>query len=73
MSRAAEQNALYESLVQQVCGLSRDELRERLANFSGPMPLDFSPDYLDGCSVEQMRHLLVAAMWRSQLHLHGWA
>ena len=55
---------LYESLMLQVAGLPREDMIQRLARFSGQVRLDFSQDYLDGCDTDQLRHLLLAAMWR---------
>jgi hypothetical protein len=55
---------LYESLIHQVADLPRADMIQRLARFSGNVRLDFSRDYLDGCDTDQLRHLLLAAMWR---------
>jgi hypothetical protein len=58
---------LYESLLQEVCGLERAAVIERLSRFPGDLRLDFSPDYLQGCDTERLRHLLLAAMWSCRL------
>jgi hypothetical protein len=55
---------LYESLIQEVCGLDRSIMIERLADFSGDLRLDFSRAYLESCDTERLRHLLLAALWR---------
>lgn len=58
---------LYETIAADVCRLERAELIERLTHFDGGMTLDFSPEYLSNISTDQMRHLLVAAIWRCRL------
>lgn len=55
---------IYESLLQEVCGLDRAAVIERLSRFPGDLRLDFSLDYLQGCNTEHLRHLLLAALWR---------
>ncbi len=55
---------LYESLLLEVAALSRADMIERLARFPGHLRLDFSQDYLDSCGTDQLRHLLLAALWR---------
>ncbi len=55
---------LYESLLLEVAALSRADIIERLARFPGHLRLDFSQDYLDSCGTDQLRHLLLAALWR---------
>ena len=55
---------LYESLLLEVAALSRADMIARLARFPGHLRLDFSQDYLDSCGTDQLRHLLLAAMWR---------
>ncbi len=55
---------LYDSLVVQVATLPRAAMIDRLARFPGQLRLDFSQDYLNGCETDQLRHLLLAALWR---------
>jgi hypothetical protein len=62
---------LYESLIQEVCGLERDAVIERLSRFPGDLRLDFSLDYLHSCDTERLRHLLLAAMWRCRIKQNG--
>ena len=54
----------YQSVVQSVCELDRYVIIQRLTHFNADMPLDFTAEYLDACTTDQLRHLLVAALWR---------
>jgi len=49
-------------LARELALLDRDELKPRLLRFRSPTRLDFTPEYLDSLSTEQLRHLLMAAM-----------
>ena len=60
-------SAVYEALANEVCSLERTDLIERLTHFGTQLPLDFSPEYLATCSTDQMRHWLVAALWRCEI------
>lgn len=42
--------------------LGRDELKRRIGNFRGRFRLDFTDDYLNGLSVDRLRHILLAAL-----------
>jgi hypothetical protein len=55
---------IYEALLLEVATLSRADMIARLARFPGHLRLDFSQDYLDSCETDQLRHLLLAALWR---------
>ncbi len=56
---------LYDSLLVEVAELDREQMIARLTRFPGDLRLDFSKDYLEGCQTDQLRHLLLAALWRS--------
>ena len=58
---------IYESLIVEVCDLDRDAMIARLTHFEGPLRLDFTDAYLETCSTENIRHLLLAAMWRCRV------
>ena len=58
---------LYESLVTELCDLDRPSLIARLTHFDGPLHLDFSDEYLEQCTTENIRHLLLAAIWRCRM------
>ena len=55
----------YQRICDQVCGMDRAAITEDLLHFHGDLQLDFSEDYLARCSMEQIQHILVAALWRS--------
>ena len=44
-----------------IAGLSREEAIERIKHFKGKFPFDFTPDFLEGQSTEQLQHILFAA------------
>jgi hypothetical protein len=58
---------VYESLIQEVCGLDRRAVIERLSRFSGNLRLDFTPEFLAEYDTEHLRHLLLAALWRCRM------
>jgi hypothetical protein len=58
---------VYESLVSEVGSLGREAMIARLVNFEGPLRLDFTEEFLAGKSTEEIRHLLMAALWRSRV------
>lgn len=45
-----------------IASLGRDELKRRIRNFRGRFRLDFTDDYLNGLSVDRLRHILLAAL-----------
>ncbi|HSV26298.1 MAG TPA: hypothetical protein VLH60_00240 [Sedimentisphaerales bacterium] len=51
-----------EKLAVNIASLGKDEVKARIKTFEGSFRLDFSDDYLDGLSVERLRHILLAAM-----------
>jgi hypothetical protein len=40
---------------------------DRLSRFHGNLHLDFSSEFLRTCETDQLRHLLVAALWRCEM------
>lgn len=56
-----------EELIARLSQLSRQECIEYLRRFQRP-PLDFTEEYLAERSVEQLRHLLLAACLQAQKH-----
>jgi hypothetical protein len=57
---------VYESLIVEVSTLDRPALIERLAHFPGNLRLDFTEEFLIRCDDDRLRHLLLAAEWRSR-------
>ncbi len=49
-----------ESLIRVVASMDRDALIERLLDFHGSFPVDFTPDYLHRLSADRLRHIFVA-------------
>ena len=45
-----------------IAALGREDVKRRIKNFRGRFKLDFSDDYLDGVSLERLRHILLAAL-----------
>jgi hypothetical protein len=54
-----------ESLVSQANSLQREAVIERLLSFRGSFPVDFTPQYLAGLSLERLRHILMAVCLQS--------
>ena len=55
-TRSFEQAALA------VNSLTKSQLKSRLLNFKGRFKLDFTETYLDGLTVEKLKHILLAAL-----------
>ena len=51
-----------ESIAVSIASLNKPEVTRRLRNFKGRFSLDFSDDYLEGLSVDRLRHILLAAV-----------
>ncbi|MHC4619301.1 MAG: hypothetical protein ACYTEQ_16270 [Planctomycetota bacterium] len=45
-----------------IASLGRDELKRRIRNFRGRFRLDFTEDYLNGLTIDRLRHILLAAL-----------
>ncbi len=52
----------FEETATSIAVLNRPELNRRIKNFRGRFKLDFNEDYLNGLSVDRLRHILLAAM-----------
>jgi len=42
--------------------LNKSQLKRRLTNFKGSFKLDFTEEYLESLSVDELRHVLLAAV-----------
>jgi hypothetical protein len=51
-----------EQMAAALADLGREDLKKRIRDFRGRFKLDFTDDYLDGLSLERLRHLLLAAL-----------
>ncbi len=55
-----------EELVQIIAALSRSTLLVQFQTYRASFPVDFTADYLDRQSTEQLRHLFLAMCLQSQ-------
>ena len=51
-----------------IAALNRAQLKSRIKNFHGRFKLDFTDDYLDGISLDRLRHILLAALINAKSH-----
>ncbi|MHC4424309.1 MAG: hypothetical protein ACYS0C_04850 [Planctomycetota bacterium] len=58
----------FEQTATSIAALGRKELKRRIRNFRGRFKLDFTEDYLNGLSVERLRHILLAALINAKPH-----
>ena len=52
----------FEQVALAVNSLTKSQLKRRLLNFKGRFKLDFTEKYLDGLTVEKLKHILLAAL-----------
>ena len=55
-----------EELICLVSSLDKPTLKSHFLSFSGNVPVDFTPEFLDGLSLERLRHIFVALCLQSQ-------
>lgn len=58
----------FERRATSIAALGRDELKRRIKGFRGSFRLDFTDDYLDGASLDRLRHILLAALIVGRSH-----
>ncbi|MHC4456060.1 MAG: hypothetical protein ACYS0I_03040 [Planctomycetota bacterium] len=58
----------FEQTATSIACLGRNELKRRIKNFKGRFKLDFTEDYLNGLSVDRLRHILLAAVINARQH-----
>jgi hypothetical protein len=51
-----------ERLTVNIASLGKDEVKAKIRAFNNGFRLDFSDAYLDGLSLDRLRHILLAAM-----------
>ncbi|MCD4830420.1 MAG: hypothetical protein K8R02_01275 [Anaerohalosphaeraceae bacterium] len=56
------ETADYEHLITSIASLASAEVRQKIRDFHGSFKLDFSDDYLEALKLDQLRHILFAAM-----------
>jgi len=55
-------NTDHDSVTCSIAQMSRDQIKREILHFKkGSFKLDFSEDYLDGLTLERLRHILMAA------------
>jgi len=52
----------FEQVASAVSSLTKSQLKRRLLNFKGRFKLDFTEKYLDGLTIDKLRHILLGAM-----------
>lgn len=52
----------FEKIAMSIASLEREEITHQILTFKGRFSLDFTPDYLDGLSIDRLRHILLAAL-----------
>ena len=52
----------FEKICAQVAGMGKNEVKNRLLHFRGKLKMDFSESYLEGLTVDKLRHILLAAL-----------
>ena len=57
----ASSNSIEQQMTS-ICSLSKAEVIRRIVNFKGRLKLDFSQRYLNGQSIDKLRHILAAAV-----------
>lgn len=50
-----------DQLLMEIQSLDRPELTSALMQMQCQFPMDFSQEFLDKCSIEKLRHILMAA------------
>ncbi len=52
----------FEQVASAVNSLTKSQLKNRLLNFKGRFKFDFTEAYLDGLTIDKLRHILLGAM-----------
>ena len=52
----------FDRLARSISTLGRNEVENRIKNFRGRFKLDFTDEYLNGQTVDRLRHILFAAL-----------
>ena len=55
-----------EELICLVSSLDKPALTKQFLTFRGDFPIDFTPEFLDGLSLERLRHIFVALCLQAQ-------
>jgi hypothetical protein len=52
----------FDQMARSISTLGRNEVKKRIKNFRGRFKLDFTDEYLNGLTVDRLRHILFAAL-----------
>jgi len=52
----------FEQYCAYITSLNKEELKDRLLHFDGPLRMDFTEDFLEQQNIEKLQHILLAAM-----------
>ena len=52
----------FEQTAVSIASLDKGQLKIRIKNFRGRFKLDFTENYLNGLTVDRLRHILLAAL-----------
>jgi hypothetical protein len=55
-----------EDLIAAVASMDRQTIVDEMLDFRGPFPVDFTPQYLRGLSIDRLRHVYVALCMQTQ-------
>ena len=55
-----------EQLIRLVASMNRQALIEQSDSYRGSFPLDFTPEFLAGLSLDRLRHIFLAVCLQSQ-------
>ncbi len=58
-----------DTIATSVSTMNRESVTDELLSFQGRFKLDFTRDYLDSLSLEQLRHILLAAALQAKNRL----
>ena len=52
----------FEKVSESIGSMSKNQLKKQIRNFRGNFKLDFTDSFLNGCSEDKLRHILLAAV-----------
>ena len=59
-------DVFFESVCIEVTKLNKAQVIDRILHFDGPVPLDFTEEFLDRLDLDKLRHILLAAIVTAQ-------
>lgn len=52
----------FEKVSASIVSMNKSQLKKKIKSFKGNFKLDFTDAYLNGCSQDKLRHILLAAV-----------